>query len=359
MKNHTLLISVLLVLCGLLSACAPSNPASNPNQTDGPQNDYVEGVGNILSSISTTVFPQSIHSGENALWYWFEECRCVVKFDIATGAEVATIKLADGKAGSYGNPKDAVVGEDAIWTTDTAGFGVIRIDPNSNRVTEQIPLEFEDAAGKIKKVQPFGLALEGTSLWISDFDGNFVVRLNVETKKIDAVINDIPSPEGIAVSPGSIWVVEHRSNQIVRIDSASNQVAATISFPGVSAPGGKCGMCINHLSATDDAIWIPLNRGNGVARIDPKTNKVVAVIPLDAPVHDLVIGDTAIWAVGSSLGPACKSDGFLARINLQTNTLVGKLSIPCAFSVAIHEGDVWVGAGIPMQSQFLTLVKPD
>jgi virginiamycin B lyase len=284
----------------------------------------------------------------------------VVKFDPKSGKEVASIQIGDGKAGSYGNPKDMAVHGNVIWVTDAGHFAVVRIDPAANQIAEQIPLEVTNAAGQSEQIQPFDLALDGKTLWISDFDQNLVIRVDTEAKKILAVIPEIKSPEGIAANSKGVWVVEHRAGNTVRIDPASNTIIASILIPTPEKAtlNSRCGMCIDYVVATENAIWVPLNLGNGVARIDPDTNKVSAVIPLDFSSRTLAVTENAVWVAGGLARTCANAPGGIARIDLKTNTVVGAISIPCAASVGIYQGDVWVGSGLPGDA-VITQVKPD
>jgi DNA-binding beta-propeller fold protein YncE len=361
MITRKIFLTKLIFVFLLLAACSGPIPATDSQATTLPKMDYVQGVGRILSSTPTTVFPQKIHVSQDTIWYWFEECSCVVRLDPKSGKEVASIKIGDGKAGTYGNPKDMAVDGNTIWVTDAGHSAVARIDPNTNQIAEEIPLQFTNATGKTQKIQPFGLALDGRTLWVSDFDQNLVVRVDTETKNILAVIPEINNPEGIAVNSKGVWVVEHRSDKLIRIDSATNTITAVVSIstPEKATPNARCGMCIDYVVATESATWVPLNLGNAVARIDSDTNKVSAFIPLDFSPRTLAVTENAVWAAGGLASPKCgTTPGGIARIDLQTNTLVGAITIPCAASVGIYQGNIWIGSGFPGTST-LTQIKPD
>ena len=374
MNTRKLLASVLTLVSVLLSACAPVATAKPPSPTAIPTTaptavtetksstpDYVEGVGRIISMIPASAALQKIHVGQDVLWFWEEECYCVVHFDEVSGKEIASLNVVKGTPGRYGNPKDMAVDGKMVWATDAGHQAVVRIDPDTNQIVEQIPLKFTDASGNTVKISPMGLALDGTTLWVSDFDKNYVVRLDIESKEIVAVISDVINPEGIAVSPGAVWVVEHRSNQIVRIDPSTNKIIELILIPtpeNVFA-NGSCRMCIDYVVATKDSVWVPLDRGMGVARIDPVTNQVIAVIPLEFMARNVAVGDNAIWVAGSPISGCMSNLGGVARIDPQTNTVVGMISIPCAFSVAVAHGFIWVGTGNLGGSPSITQIKPD
>lgn len=381
MKTRKLLLYTSIVVCLFLAACAspvptstqvsvterpaPTStqvPVSTQAPTEAPQQatDAPKEIGQIVSSTLSTVFAEKIQMGEDSLWYWFEECGCVVRFDLASGKEIATIQIGEGAAGPYGNPKDMAVTGNAVWVTDAGHSAAVRIDPATNQIADQIPLEVTNAAGKTEQIQPFGLALDGATLWVSDFDKNYVVRVDTETKKVVALIPDVRNPEGIAVNSSGVWVIEHRTDSIVRIDPASNKVTATISIqaPKNAVVNGKCGMCLDSVVATGDAVWVPLDRGNGVARIDPATNQVNAIIPLEFSPRSIAISDHTIWAAGGLPSPDCgNAPGGLAGINPQTNELIGTISIPCAASLGMYQDYIWVGAGFPGNSSIVK-VKP-
>lgn len=330
-------------------------PLQTAAPTDAPS--YVAGVGRIISSAPTSMKLQKLHTGTDALWYWTED-GSLGRADPASGKEVATLNFENARNTMYGNPKDMAVDGKTVWVTDAGANAVARMDPITNQIVGRIALD--KVKGVPYQVAPMGLALDGNTLWVSDFEQSVVLKVDTLTKKVVATIDNVKSPEGIAVSPGAVWVVQHLSNSIVRIDPTTNKIVATIDLPGLKE--SICGMCIDYVVASPDAIWVPLDRGKGVARIDPKTNQVVATIPLGMDIRSIAIGDGAIWAAGSFVegSPVCDTNYFggLVRISPATNAEVGRLSIPCAFSVAVANGDVWVGTTFASNNK-LYRIKPD
>lgn len=340
----------------IISATAsPANVAASATPTDIPS--YVAGVGRIISSSPTSVTLQKLHIGTDALWYWTRD-GWLARADPVSGKEVAAIYFENVQMARYGNPHDMAVDGKIVWVTDAGQHAVARIDPNTSQIVERIALD--KIEGVPYAVSPMGLALDGNTLWVSDFDQDLVLRVDTGSKQVLATIDNVRNPASIAISPGAVWVVQHRSNSIVRIDPTTNKIVATIEIPGRKS--GNCGMCLGYIVASQDAIWLPLQDGKGVARIDPKTNQIVATIPLEMVIANVAIGDGAIWAVGNLMGgPNCISDiqGILTRIDPATNTVVGTMAIPCAFSVAVANGDVWVGTWGNFNPGTLYRIKPD
>jgi len=124
-------------------------------------------------------------------------------------------------------------------------------------------------------------------------------------------------------------------------------VAAQIKFPGPTL-SSICGMCLFFSRASADSLWVPLNYGFAVARIDPTTNKIVATVKFKLPPFDLAIGDDGSVWVAAGADEGCQGAGnIVARIDPTTNTIAGTLPIQCAESIAVEDGDVWVGVGDP------------
>ena len=97
-------------------------------------------------------------------------------------------------------------------------------------------------------------------------------------------------------------------------------------------------------SQVSDSIWVPLNFGHGVARIDPTTNTVTAAIPLDRTADTLAVGNGAIWsAAWDGTIPCTDTGAYVVLIDPGRNVVSGTFVVPCAVTVAVAEGDVWVG----------------
>lgn len=361
MKIYRYIAPVLFILSTMVSACVTSITKETTNAIL-PDVDYVPGVGRIISSIPTSIFPQKIYGGMDSIWYWFEECNCIVQLDPIEQHEINTIKIGDGKAGPYGNPKDLVLGDQVVWVTDTGNNSILGLDGKTQDIIKRFSLEISGTGGSLERYQPFGLAVTETDIWVSDFDNNAILRMDSETGVVIAKFSDVRNPAGLAIGHDSVWVVEHRAGRVIRIDPITNTISATIPIKVQATPAWSpaCGMCLYHVVIGLDAVWIPLNRGRGIARIDPQTNAVTEIIPLGMPVHQIAIGQDSIWAVGSSVGEECAADpSALTRIDLFTSEIMGSFPIPCAYSVVVFEGDVFVGHGIPYEFTQVLRIHPD
>jgi sugar lactone lactonase YvrE len=298
----------------------------------------------VVSSTPLDIFPDGPAVGSNALWYWDGEAGRVVRLDATDGRAVATIAIGDPNVGPYGTPKTVAAAGDIVWVTDPSKYSVVRIDPKTNTVVSPIFLEAViNGTGATASIVPFGLAIDGSALWVSDFDQGVVIRVDPSSKSVTNVVTGLDHPEGIAVGFGSIWVVEHRTGTIARIDRTTATVTDRIALPG-TGDQAVCGMCVDNVMAGHDSVWVPLNFGHGVARIDPTTNAVSATISLDGDADTVAEGNGAIWsAAWDGTIPCTDTGASVARIDPGTNAVSGTVVVPCAITVAVADGDVWVG----------------
>lgn len=116
---------------------------------------------------------------------------------------------------------------------------MIRVDPNTNLVTETI------AVGKARTLNE----TEGT-----------VTRVDAKTSKVVATIEvGVPGGGGdIAVSEGSVWVTAFQF-PISRIDPSTNKVVQ--QFKGEGGDAIRVGL---------GSVWLSNLRAGNVWRIDPK-----------------------------------------------------------------------------------------
>jgi streptogramin lyase len=330
------------------SGCGSPAPTGLSSSSSGsPTNQPPSSVAALAVTVRSTIplsgFPGGPTVASGALWYWDETTGKVVRVDSGTNHVVATISLGDPGLTPYGSPKAVAANGQVIWVTDVVHHAVDRIDPATNRIADQIVLDAGAGPSISRPIDPFGLALDGSGLWISDFDQGLVLRLDTKSKRVTSVVADVDHPEGLAIGFGSVWVVEHRKAALARIDLSSETVSSTIALPG-SGPDPVCGMCVDTVVSSQDGIWVPLDLGKGIVRIDPATNSVSAQIQLGRVVDSLAVGGGAIWVAAWDGSIPCTDTGaVIARIDVATNGLKGTSVIPCAVTVAVADGDVWAG----------------
>ena len=187
--------------------------------------------------------------------------------------------------GMKSDPHGVAVGEAGIWVAQAAARSLGRIDPATNAISESIPV------GAV----PYALVLDGTSLWLTSFEDDLVVRVDLSTREVVARI-PVTKPTGIAAGLGGVWAVEHRGDSVVRIDPKTNDIVAQIRL-GERGPNELCGMCVENIIVSDGSVWTANNEARSVGRIDPATNELAATI-------ELPLRAWAVTAGAARSGPA-------------------------------------------------------
>lgn len=312
---------------------------------------FVEGVGRIVTTLPIDTTPWGMVSSANALWVWNDNAGRVSRYDLSSNQLITEIKIGDPKQSYSGLPGQIVSDGKSIWTGDE--HAVSRIEPETNTIVDKIPLDNTQFPGVNHRISVTALALDGQTLWVSDFQNNIVLRVDLQTKKVIAVVTGLRSPGGIAVTPGAVWVAQVRSNSIVRIDPATNSVAATVQFPGFNS--------LFTVKADGKTLWVPLGQGQALARVDANTNEIIAIIPFEHNVHGITLTDDAAWIVTSEsfLQAACLHlPAEVVRIDRNTNSVVGSIPVQCAGGLTTVNGDVWVGV-FPMSPNMLVQIHPE
>lgn len=339
------------------------------------------------------------HASTDFIWLvpdtdsWSGRSR-VLKVDPRTLEIVAAIPISLNVWGYHISALD--VGEGAVWIAggrDWLGAlfsksTLFRIDPVTNQLTAEIPLEgFSE-----------GIAIGEGAVWVGT--GKTVTRIDPKT---NAVVASIPvgrdTWDRISVGAGSIWVLKMMDAMVYRIDPATNRVVAEIHvgpsqeerrqvqgwgfspellfIPGglFLLPFGKLlpdeygyslqwdWMPFPSLTATTDAVWIleALNYASitpaelwHVLRIDPGTNEVVTKIPLHGRPYSVANFQGSLWVSvrrgfswegDKRYGGPKETPCYLMKIDPKTNEVVDRLEFPPE-PYCSHWDTVQLGGGL-------------
>ena len=144
----------------------------------------------------------------------------------------------------------------------TAQNGLLRIDPATNSVAEQIP--------GVRGAAP--VVGEG-AVWVpSAILFNALLRVDLATGALTRVATG-PSadewPIAAVVTAGAVWVGNHHGGSVARLDPLTNAVVASVPW-GEHGNGG-----IYHMITDGSRIWVTGSRTSDVTEIDTATNSVV------------------------------------------------------------------------------------
>ncbi len=218
------------------------------------------------------------------------------RLDPRTGEEVAQIELE----GFFDEARGQVaVGGGAVWAVGASEDSdlVIRVDPETNRVVDRIPVD-----------SPTSLAFGHGSVWVTSSGRGTLSRIDPETGEVAAEIEvgrgavDVAADEG----SGDVWVAagvyrpEDNSagssrggseyNKLTRVDAATNRVVAEIPIAAREPEGGAQGV-----AAGEGSVWAQSPRGR-LFKVDPATDEVVASLSLGEYSSDLAVYGDSVWA---------------------------------------------------------------
>jgi virginiamycin B lyase len=184
-----------------------------------------------------------------SLWVAGCEAKALVRVDPKTGKITATLAIgaADAMAGLVATP-------DSIWMFTDLKTTLSRIDPDDNKVVEELRLPANCNS----------LAYGENSLWVTCPSEPRILRINPATNLVDKRIEVAAGPRAVAFGANSVWVLCEREGKVERIDPKTNKVVKTIDLAVPNAAG--------NLAFGDGFLWVT-QTGFPLTRIDPQTDQ--------------------------------------------------------------------------------------
>jgi YVTN family beta-propeller protein len=146
-----------------------------------------------------------------------------------------------------GDPRQVTTGGEAVWVSDHDADEVVRIDPETNQVTDRIPVEAE----------PIGMGFGDGSVWVTASGDDAVSRIDPESLEVLSTTAVGQTPVAVAVAGGAAWVTNQNADTVSRLDVATGEVTATVDVgaqPGGVAIGG-------------DSVWVTNMGGGTLSRL--------------------------------------------------------------------------------------------
>ena len=209
------------------------------------------------------------------------------RVDPRTGEEVEATTLKDFAT----NTMEVAVGSGSVWVASTSSEAgvVLRVDPETNRVVDRIPVG-----------SPTGLAFGHGSVWVTSSGSGTLSRVDPRTGEVaeeievgrgalDVAVDD--GSETVWVASGSFFSMENpEHHKLSRVDAATDRVVAQIPIAARRPEGGA-----QSVTVGEGAVWAQSVRGK-LFVIDPATNELVAAVPLGDYSSDLAVYGGAVWA---------------------------------------------------------------
>ena len=289
----------------------PSTTTASPTPSEPPRT--VDGL-TIERTDDAGFATQFVTLAAGDAWLPNPDNNQVTRLDGKTGRVVAKIPV--GNPNAYGvTPDPQSVTTDPggqVWAGAFSTDSAVRIDPTKNKVVESVPLG----------VDPYGLAVTETDIWVTVFEESLVIR--VDRASGDRVARlSVPSPTAILAANGAIWVAGHRDGRVTRIDPVTNKVTGA-----AEASATLEGMIFHQ-----GALWVASNTGQSVERIDPDSLKVTS-IPLPSNGYGLAAGPDGIWVTAGAPEGCDETNSFVVLIDPVREVVRARRPIECAFAVA-------------------------
>ena len=339
-------------------------PTAGPPVTAAPTKPIPAALaGRILETIPIAGAPLSPSEASSGLWYGGGALDLTM-VDTTTG-ETTSIRL-DPKL----FPQTISMAADGVdlWLTGSEDHSLARLQPTTGEIVERIavrvaaPYVLDDlfgitsdagtlwAVGLIHSTKPVAIESPAGSSCCDSLAAQVLIRAAIDTSRVDEM-HRLDGALAMAIGFGSVWVLESPESSegrfiLVRLDPRTGVPVATMGLPDFDVGPTGCGPCVSGVRIGADGVWLALGPTGHVIRIDPAQNRIVAEIDVGGSLSDLTVGpDGSVWAVGASASEntCVPSTGFVARISPERNELAGLVPVDCPVSVAVSNGDVWVG----------------
>ena len=207
----------------------------------------------------------------------------------------------------------AIVGSFS-WITSDPGV-VFKVDLNSGQILKAIDISAYAS-------NPHGMAVGFGSLWVAGGGGsNAVIRIDLTTETIKAVVLVTGPNYGVACGVKSVWTSDQDNNQVCQVDPVLNQLINTYSVD--TDP--------EEIFFGFGSVWSVNYTGNTLTRIN-ETTGIVATIAVGNSPEGLTFSSKFVW-VANSL------DGTVSKIDPLTNAVMDTITVGSnAIGMAYYNG---------------------
>lgn len=244
------------------------------------------------------------------------------------------------------------VGAGAVWVLDRRSGGIdhpnqepvgvlVRIDPQTNTVTDRIPGVFGA-----------GVTIGRGAAWVGSPIFDRLLRVDLDTLEVERIRTgptDDEWPFQIVLTDGAVWAPNHHSGTVARLDPNTLAVVSTVRWGGAGGGGPR------HLATDGSGVWVAAARNSRVVRIDVRTDAVSEEMDLEpsGACGGIALDARSLWVTsGYDPGFGCGLGApTLTRIDLDSGDVVPIELGDRALDVASAFGAVWVltgrGSGFP------------
>ena len=203
----------------------------------------------------------------------------------------------------------------AVWVANDRAGTLVRVDPQTNRVTRRIRLR----PGLISLTRGF------RALWVINYGTGSLTRVDPSTFRTRSVrVGGVPFD--VLAAHGRVWVTAWEAGRLVEIDPRSLRVVRRT----------RIGPRPTGLHAAAGAVWVGFGRSaTAVARVDPRTRRLVRVpVGVRSPTW-FVAGTRELWVVAG--------DHVFVRLDPKTRKVRAKVSVSGTVGQGVvgPDGTIW------------------
>ena len=209
-----------------------------------------------------------------------------------------------------------------VWVTNSGDGTVMRIDPASGDVTQEVPVG----------TAPSGVVFGDGALWMTDSITAELIRFD-PTSGEETPTFLAGRPSGVAFTPDGVWVAVSPAG-VARVDPTDPAIDgdAPVQGGGQRARGGALRVRVG--------IWVANHLDGTVSRVDPSTATVQATIPVGE-------GPSALAEAGGRVGRERirKLDHAIDRASSTGEPPVPVGSAAVSLVAEADGGPLWLAAG--------------
>ena len=177
--------------------------------------------------------PSGLAFGHGSVWATSISYGTVSRIDSQTNKVVAKIKVGRGASDIATDACSGAVWVARVYLPKTYGGydnpkysedrNLTRVDPETNRVVEEIPIEAHSHYGG----GAWNVAVGEGAVWVLSGDGN-LLKVDPATNEIAARVSVGDSPSQLAVYGGGVWaMVQAKEYRLVRVDPQTMHIVAS------------------------------------------------------------------------------------------------------------------------------------
>lgn len=283
----------------------------------------------VVHTLAISVRPVEVASGEGAVWVVSAADRALVRLDPRTGVVVDEIAVPE----EVGPPIGVMVANGSVWVQTgiaerRSGIvvpAVVRVDAATNQILSILSLDHGSHTG---------IAVGGRALWSASSDTGVVAKRDLARGRVTATTQGPVPPVALAFGQEAVWslgggrshVEPPIPGTIARIDPTSASVTSS----------SQVGVSPRDLAVGAGAVWVVDPGERALLRIDAATASVTDRIQLPGRPTQVTVGPTGVWALDPE-------GGVLFRIDPDDVSVTGSVQVgPDPVAMSTDQESVWV-----------------